>query len=325
MRLGRVPGLRSRIWLLPSPPNSTPTSAEPRRPGRDTQSRRGVPRKFRRSTVQSLSDGGEQTPGARTSVAARPPRPAALPGSEDTSTRGPPSAPPLAGRARDAAGPGLRSAQSRETSLLRAGSLFSWSLPPHFLLGGPTGSRAMSRKRQRLVPETLGLKKRRERGPAGGGPERGEAVHVPVTGPLCPGSARAAVAELVRLFPRGLFEDALPPIALRSQVYSLVPDRTAADRQLVRGVGASDRSSTRLLVPPAILPFSKPRKNCRNRGRSESSSLASTWTPTGSFSPRTTGPESSRPAVGGHMLGLCRSFWLRCFQPVGTLASSRTR
>ncbi|XP_024413354.3 inactive serine/threonine-protein kinase 19 isoform X2 [Desmodus rotundus] len=79
----------------------------------------------------------------------------------------------------------------------------------------------MSRKRQRLVPETLGLKKRRERGPAGGGPERGEA-----------GSARAAVAELVRLFPRGLFEDALPPIALRSQVYSLVPDRTAADRQL---------------------------------------------------------------------------------------------
>nr|XP_053769895.1 serine/threonine-protein kinase 19 isoform X4 [Desmodus rotundus] len=174
MRLGRVPGLRSRIWLLPSPPNSTPTSAEPRRPGRDTQSRRGVPRKFRRSTVQSLSDGGEQTPGARTSVAARPPRPAALPGSEDTSTRGPPSAPPLAGRARDAAGPGLRSAQSRETSLLRAGSLFSWSLPPHFLLGGPTGSRAMSRKRQRLVPETLGLKKRRERGPAGGGPERGE-------------------------------------------------------------------------------------------------------------------------------------------------------
>lgn len=170
-----MPGLRSRIWLLPSPPNSTPTSAEPRRPGRDTQSRRGVPRKFRRSTVQSLSDGGEQTPGARTSVAARPPRPAALPGSEDTSTRGPPSAPPLAGRARDAAGPGLRSAQSRETSLLRAGSLFSWSLPPHFLLGGPTGSRAMSRKRQRLVPETLGLKKRRERGPAGGGPERGEA------------------------------------------------------------------------------------------------------------------------------------------------------
>lgn len=83
-------------------------------------------------------------------------------------------------------------------------------------------------------------------------------VHVPVTRPLRPGSARAAVAELVRLFPRGLFEDALPPIALRSQVYSLVPDRTAADRQLVRGVGATDRSSTQALVPPAILPFSKP-------------------------------------------------------------------
>ncbi|XP_045681812.1 serine/threonine-protein kinase 19 isoform X2 [Phyllostomus hastatus] len=79
----------------------------------------------------------------------------------------------------------------------------------------------MSRKRQHLVPETLGLKRRREPGHAEGDPLRGET-----------GSARAAVAELVRLFPRGLFEDALPPIALRSQVYSLVPDRTAADRQL---------------------------------------------------------------------------------------------
>lgn len=38
----------------------------------------------------------------------------------------------------------------------------------------------------------------------------------------------------MQLFPRGLFEDALPPIALRSQVYSLVPDRTVADLQLVR-------------------------------------------------------------------------------------------
>lgn len=63
-----------------------------------------------------------------------------------------------------------------------------------------------------------------------------------VTRSLRPGSARAAVAELVQLFPRSLFEDALPPIALRSQVYSLVPDRTAADRQLVSGVGATDGS-----------------------------------------------------------------------------------
>lgn len=42
------------------------------------------------------------------------------------------------------------------------------------------------------------------------------------------------MAELAQLFPRGLFEDALPPIALRSQVYSLVRDRTVADLQLVR-------------------------------------------------------------------------------------------
>uniref|UniRef100_A0A8C6DRD5 Serine/threonine kinase 19 n=1 Tax=Moschus moschiferus TaxID=68415 RepID=A0A8C6DRD5_MOSMO len=77
------------------------------------------------------------------------------------------------------------------------------------------------RKRHRLVPETFGLKRRRELGDVVADPLRGES-----------GSARDAVAEIVRLFPRVLFEDALPPIALRSQVYSLVPDRTAADRQL---------------------------------------------------------------------------------------------
>ncbi|XP_064217288.1 inactive serine/threonine-protein kinase 19 [Aotus nancymaae] len=79
----------------------------------------------------------------------------------------------------------------------------------------------MSRKRHRLVPETTGLKRQRKRGPVESDPLRGE-----------PGSARAAVSELMQLFPRGLFEDALPPIVLRSQVYSLVPDRTVADRQL---------------------------------------------------------------------------------------------
>ncbi|XP_075411528.1 winged helix repair factor 1 [Tenrec ecaudatus] len=79
----------------------------------------------------------------------------------------------------------------------------------------------MSRKRHHLVSEPFGLKRRRERGDGKADPLRGET-----------GSARAAIAELVRLFPRGLFEDALPPIALRSQLYSLVPDRTVADRQL---------------------------------------------------------------------------------------------
>lgn len=72
-------------------------------------------------------------------------------------------------------------------------------------------------------------------------------IRLPVTRSPHPGSARAAVTELVGLFPRGLFEDALPPIALKSQVYSLVPDRTAADRQLVRVASATDQSHTQIL------------------------------------------------------------------------------
>lgn len=98
----------------------------------------------------------------------------------------------------------------------------------------------MSRKRPRPGAEPLGLRRRRGGGPAKAEPPGGAADArvlgggAPPGSPPRPGSARAAVAELGRLFPRGLFEDALPPIALRSQVYSLVPDRTAADRQLVR-------------------------------------------------------------------------------------------
>ncbi|XP_036212348.1 serine/threonine-protein kinase 19 isoform X1 [Myotis myotis] len=96
----------------------------------------------------------------------------------------------------------------------------------------------MSRKRPRPGAKPLGLRRRRGGGPAEAEPPGGAADArvlgggAPPGSPPRPGSARAAVAELGRLFPRGLFEDALPPIALRSQVYSLVPDRTAADRQL---------------------------------------------------------------------------------------------
>lgn len=58
------------------------------------------------------------------------------------------------------------------------------------------------------------------------------------------------MAELVQLFPRGLFEDAVPPIVLRSQVYSLLPDRTVADRQLVRGVRATGHDPSKPLPLP---------------------------------------------------------------------------
>ncbi|EHB16086.1 Serine/threonine-protein kinase 19 [Heterocephalus glaber] len=135
----------------------------------------------------------------------------------------------------------------------------------------------MSQKRHRLVPQTLGLKRRRERGPVDADALRGES-----------GSARAAVAELVRLFPRGLFEDALPPIALRSQVYSLVPDRTAADRQVELDL---------------LVEYLK-------------TDAVDAW-----LDGERSGPVmSSRPVMADRVLGLCRGFWLRCFQPVGKIS-----
>ncbi|XP_025048663.1 serine/threonine-protein kinase 19 isoform X4 [Alligator sinensis] len=47
------------------------------------------------------------------------------------------------------------------------------------------------------------------------------------------GAVEESLHSLAALFPRGLFDDALPPLVLRHQLYSLVPARTAVDQHLV--------------------------------------------------------------------------------------------
>ncbi|XP_060095069.1 inactive serine/threonine-protein kinase 19 isoform X2 [Heteronotia binoei] len=47
-----------------------------------------------------------------------------------------------------------------------------------------------------------------------------------------PEAIESALQHLASLFPRKLFEDALPPLILRHQIYSLVKDRTTVDRCL---------------------------------------------------------------------------------------------
>ncbi|XP_027766438.1 serine/threonine-protein kinase 19, partial [Empidonax traillii] len=59
-----------------------------------------------------------------------------------------------------------------------------------------------------------------------------------------PGAVEAALAAVWALFPRGLFEDALPPLLLRHQLYDVVRDRTAVDRHLNR---LRDEGQVRLL------------------------------------------------------------------------------
>uniref|UniRef100_A0A670ZR22 Serine/threonine kinase 19 n=1 Tax=Pseudonaja textilis TaxID=8673 RepID=A0A670ZR22_PSETE len=51
--------------------------------------------------------------------------------------------------------------------------------------------------------------------------------------PNGPAAVEAALQNLVSLFPRKVFEDSLPPLILRHQIYSLVKDRTVVDRYLV--------------------------------------------------------------------------------------------
>ncbi|XP_042196922.1 serine/threonine-protein kinase 19 [Callorhinchus milii] len=47
-----------------------------------------------------------------------------------------------------------------------------------------------------------------------------------------PNDTKTGLLFLVRLFPRKLFDDCLPPIVLKHQLYSIVKDKTTVDRQL---------------------------------------------------------------------------------------------
>ncbi|XP_052630880.1 LOW QUALITY PROTEIN: serine/threonine-protein kinase 19 [Harpia harpyja] len=78
-------------------------------------------------------------------------------------------------------------------------------------------------RRRRLLCDTLGAKRRRLEPPPPEEEPRPDGS---------PASVEAALRDVAALFPRGLFGDALPPLVLRHQLYSLVSDRTAVDRHL---------------------------------------------------------------------------------------------
>ncbi|XP_034277367.1 inactive serine/threonine-protein kinase 19 isoform X2 [Pantherophis guttatus] len=79
----------------------------------------------------------------------------------------------------------------------------------------------MKRKHQ-LLSDTFKAKKRRLAPSDGSEPSGQEG----------PAAVEAALQNLVSLFPRKVFEDCLPPLILRHQIYSLVKDRTVVDRHL---------------------------------------------------------------------------------------------
>ena len=48
-----------------------------------------------------------------------------------------------------------------------------------------------------------------------------------------PNDTEAAIHLLASLFPLDVFEQRLPPIIMKHQIYSLVEDKTEVDRELV--------------------------------------------------------------------------------------------
>nr|XP_041568740.1 serine/threonine-protein kinase 19 isoform X4 [Taeniopygia guttata] len=83
----------------------------------------------------------------------------------------------------------------------------------------------MSRRRRRLEDPRAALEAKRRRPGLPAEPPRPDGS---------PAAVEAALGAVAALFPRRLFGDALPPLLLRHQLYSLVPDRTAVDRHLER-------------------------------------------------------------------------------------------
>nr|XP_041568739.1 serine/threonine-protein kinase 19 isoform X3 [Taeniopygia guttata] len=81
----------------------------------------------------------------------------------------------------------------------------------------------MSRRRRRLEDPRAALEAKRRRPGLPAEPPRPDGS---------PAAVEAALGAVAALFPRRLFGDALPPLLLRHQLYSLVPDRTAVDRHL---------------------------------------------------------------------------------------------
>uniref|UniRef100_A0A8C0JEW3 Serine/threonine kinase 19 n=1 Tax=Chelonoidis abingdonii TaxID=106734 RepID=A0A8C0JEW3_CHEAB len=116
--------------------------------------------------------------------------------------------------------------------------------PPASALRRPEDARPRPRPAARLVPArispTPGTRPRqavrRHQTPTGAEVRSRRLLRDVIERPFRggPGAVESAIRYLASLFPRQLFEDALPPLVLKHQLYSLVRDRTAVDRQLSR-------------------------------------------------------------------------------------------
>lgn len=59
---------------------------------------------------------------------------------------------------------------------------------------------------------------------------------------------RSSLQHLMTLFSRKLFNDTLPPVALKHQLYSLHSDKTSVDKQVVRSASATLCKKKRELI-----------------------------------------------------------------------------
>ncbi|XP_062874819.1 serine/threonine-protein kinase 19 [Trichomycterus rosablanca] len=83
----------------------------------------------------------------------------------------------------------------------------------------------MNRKRSLLLNTFCGKKRRFGADSLVGHPEHGDFQDGPC-------DVKATLQYLMTLFPRKLFEDRLPPVVFKHQLYSLLSDKTLVDKQL---------------------------------------------------------------------------------------------
>lgn len=143
-----------------------------------------------------------------------------------------------------------------------------------------------------------------------------------------PTDIKSALEYLMTLFPRKLFNDALPQIVLKHQLYSIHDDKTLVDKEVVKKASYSYKCFMiyqRFLWMWNTIHLYPCRINYASVESCWCSSLGSTQKLLGCFLLQTTKPKCWRVRRGRWLERPWRSFWTKWCLRARIWASARTR
>lgn len=144
-----------------------------------------------------------------------------------------------------------------------------------------------------------------------------------------PTDIRSTLEYLMTLFPRKLFNDTLPQIVIKHQLYSIHNDKTLVDKEVVRRLFMCQKGCMFVCLnevkiqPTAVLLVH--RINCGNKENCWCSSLGLMQKLSGWFSLQTTRPKCWQERRAEGQKQQWRSSWRKCCLLAQNWASAKTR